>query len=41
VNPFFLLLGPPIVSALLALAVTPYRAIVGWVNAGLSRSWRP
>jgi hydrogenase-4 component F len=36
VNPFFLLLGPPIVSALLALAVTPYRAIVGWVNAGLS-----
>ena len=35
-NTFALLLGPPLLSALLALAVTPYRRLVGWTNALLS-----
>ncbi len=35
-NPFVLLLGPPLVSAGLALAVVRYRPVVGWVTAGLS-----
>ncbi|MBI2525048.1 MAG: hydrogenase 4 subunit F [Candidatus Rokubacteria bacterium] len=33
---FSLLLGPPLASALLAVAVTPYRRFVGWANALLS-----
>jgi hydrogenase-4 component F len=33
---FVLLLGPPLVSALLALAVRPYRRVVGWANVVLS-----
>jgi hydrogenase-4 component F len=33
---FVLLLAPPFLAALLALAVRPYRAFVGWINAGLS-----
>ncbi len=33
---FDLLLGPPLLAALLAVAVRPYRRVVGWVNALLS-----
>jgi len=33
---FILLLGPPLASALLAVAVKPYRQFVGWANALLS-----
>ena len=33
---FLALLGPPLLSALLALVVTPYRRAVGWLNALLS-----
>src|SRR6185503_13996969 len=33
-----MLLGPPLVGALLALGVRPYRRFVGWVNALLSLS---
>jgi hydrogenase-4 component F len=33
---FLLLLVPPLVAALLALVVRPYRAFVGWINALLS-----
>ena len=33
---FVILLGPPLVGALLALAVRPYRRFVAWVNAPLS-----
>ncbi len=33
---FLALLAPPLLSALLALVVTPYRRFVGWVNALLS-----
>ena len=33
---FALLLAPSLLSALLALAVRPYRAAVGWANAALS-----
>src|ERR1700674_2314762 len=33
-----MLLGPPLVGALLALVVRPYRRFVGWVNALLSLS---
>ncbi|HET7342966.1 MAG TPA: proton-conducting transporter membrane subunit [Methylomirabilota bacterium] len=33
---FLLLLLPPLASALLAAIVRPYRAAVGWANAGLS-----
>lgn len=33
---FVLLLGPPLLSAMLALAVTPYRRVVGWTSALLS-----
>ncbi len=33
---FILLLGPPLASALLAMAVRPYRPVVGWTNALLS-----
>lgn len=33
---FPLLLGPPLLGALLALVVKPYRTFVGWVNAILS-----
>jgi hydrogenase-4 component F len=36
VNTFGLLLGPPLVAALLAVAVKPYRSFVGWTNALLS-----
>jgi hydrogenase-4 component F len=36
VNPFGVLLGPPLLAALLALVVAPYRPAVGWVNAVLS-----
>ncbi|HJR05286.1 MAG TPA: hypothetical protein VKA83_26825, partial [Methylomirabilota bacterium] len=35
---FVMLLGPPLVGALLALGVRPYRRFVGWVNALLSLS---
>ena len=31
-----MLLAPPLLSALLAAAVMPYRAVVGWANALLS-----
>ena len=31
-----LLLGPPLLAALLALITVPYRRAVGWANAGLS-----
>ena len=31
-----MLLGPPLLAALLAVAVTPYRRFVGWTNALLS-----
>ena len=31
-----MLLGPPLFGALLAVAVNPYRRIVGWTNALLS-----
>ena len=31
-----LLLGPPLLGALLAVVVKPYRPIVGWANALLS-----
>ena len=31
-----MLLGPPLLSALLAAVVTPYRAVVGWASALLS-----
>jgi hydrogenase-4 component F len=30
------LLGPPLLAALLALAVVPYRRAIGWLNAALS-----
>ena len=33
---FLLLLCPPVLAALLALVMRPYRAVVGWVNALLS-----
>ncbi|HKW95101.1 MAG TPA: hydrogenase 4 subunit F [Methylomirabilota bacterium] len=33
---FTLLLGPPLLAALLAVAVRPYRRVVGWANALLS-----
>ena len=33
---FFLLLLPPLLAALLAAVVRPYRSWVGWVNACLS-----
>ena len=33
---FVLLLGPPLLSALFALAVKPYRRFVGWTNVVLS-----
>lgn len=33
---FALLLGPPLLGALLALVVRPYRHVVGWANAVLS-----
>src|SRR5712691_5587695 len=33
-----MLLGPPLVGALLALVVRPYRRFVGWANAVLSLS---
>lgn len=33
---FFLLLLPPLLAALLAFVVRPYRSFVGWVNASLS-----
>ena len=33
---FVLLLSPPVVAALLALVVRPYRAVVGWIAAVLS-----
>ena len=33
---FALLLGPPLLSALLALSVKPYRRVVGWTSALLS-----
>ena len=33
-----MLLGPPLLAALLAVAVRPYRRFVGWVNALLSLS---
>jgi len=36
VTTFVILLGPPLVGALLALAVRPYRRFVAWVNAPLS-----
>jgi hydrogenase-4 component F len=36
VNAFAMLLGPPVLAALLAAAVTPYRRVVGWTNALLS-----
>jgi len=36
VNPFAMLLTPPVLAALLAAAVRPYRRAVGWVNALLS-----
>jgi hydrogenase-4 component F len=36
VGTFALLLGPPLVAALLAMAVWPYRCFVGWVSALLS-----
>jgi hydrogenase-4 component F len=36
VNTFALLLGPPLLAALLAMAVKPYRPVVGWANALLS-----
>ncbi len=35
-NTFVMLLGPPLVAALLAAAVRPYRRFVGWANALLS-----
>jgi hydrogenase-4 component F len=35
-NTFILLLGPPLVGALMAAVVRPYRSIVGWTNALLS-----
>ena len=35
---FVMLLGPPLVAALLALVVRPYRRFVGWANALLSLS---
>lgn len=35
-NIFLLLLAPPLVAALLAAVVYPYRAVVGWTNALLS-----
>jgi hydrogenase-4 component F len=33
---FAILLGPPVLAALVAAAVTPYRRFVGWTNALLS-----
>ena len=36
VDPFLLLLAPPVVSALLALVIVPYRRAVGWANGALS-----
>jgi hydrogenase-4 component F len=36
VNTFAVLLGPPLVAALLAAAVRPYRRFVGWANGVLS-----
>jgi hydrogenase-4 component F len=36
VKTFALLLGPPLVGALLAVVVKPYRPVVGWTNALLS-----
>ena len=35
-NTFAMLLGPPLLAALLAAAVRPYRRFVGWANALLS-----
>ncbi len=35
-NAFALLLAPPVLAALLAAAVTPYRRAVGWANGVLS-----
>ncbi len=35
---FLALLAPPLLSALLALLVTPYRRAVGWINALLFRA---
>jgi hydrogenase-4 component F len=35
-NTFAVLLGPPLLAALLAVVVQPYRHFVGWVNAALS-----
>ncbi|MBI1728981.1 MAG: hydrogenase 4 subunit F [Candidatus Rokubacteria bacterium] len=35
-NTFAMLLGPPLLAALLAAAVKPYRRFVGWTNALLS-----
>lgn len=35
-NTFVLLLAPPLVGALLAVVVKPYRSFVGWTNALLS-----
>jgi hydrogenase-4 component F len=35
-NTFAMLLGPPLLAALLAAAVKPYRRFVGWTNAVLS-----
>ena len=37
-NTFVILLGPPFLGALLAVAVRPYRRFVGWTNALLSLS---
>ena len=34
--PFFFLLLPPVLAALVALAVRPYRTFVGWTSALLS-----
>jgi hydrogenase-4 component F len=36
VTTFALLLGPPLLAALLAVVVRPYRRLVGWANALLS-----
>ena len=33
---FLLLLAPPVLAAILAFSLRPYRAVVGWVNALLS-----
>jgi hydrogenase-4 component F len=38
VSPFALLLGPPLLAAVLAAVVVPYRPLVGWTGALLSLS---